>query len=271
MTSHISFVLSTTLHEPQFRLRSLLVSALPLIKKFFSIKVICCTPSTSEEVLNFLRNEDFKVLINDNLRQIDTYKLALTTALEYITSAENQRIFYIDFDRLIHWIINYPDEIRNLLKNVDVDNLHIGRTSRAFKTHPLTQIATERIANEFGSKILGFKDIKDLISACNVFTKELGERLVKVNNTTAAGFYCSWPVYLWKWAKKKRYIEVEGQEWETPDRFQKEIEQIGYERWLEQFQNPVEWNKRVEMLQEYLFELFEISEFNNSNRIREEG
>jgi hypothetical protein len=258
MVQKISCVVSSTLHEPQFRLKSALLTALPTIKNLFSEIVICCTSSTGKEVKDFLLKQGFLVPISPSLRQFETYKLALSTALECIKNPENQKIFYIDFDRLIHWINNYPEELRSVLNNVDVDNLHIGRTSRAFNTHPLTQITTERIANEFGSKLLGAKNTKDIISVCNIFTKELGERILKVNNTTAAGFYCSWPVCLWRWAEEKRYIEVEGQEWETPDRFQKEIKQMGYEKWLEQFQSPFEWEKRVLLLQECLHELYRI-------------
>jgi len=261
MVQSNSLILCSTFHEPKFKLKSAIKTALPIIKNSFWKIVICCTPSTGIEVKDFLRKEGFIVPISPSLRTFETYQFALSTALECIENSESQKIFYVDFDRLIHWINNYPEELRTILQNTDVDNLHVGRTSRAFDTHPLTQTTTEKIANEFGSKLLGLKSTRDIISVCHIFTKELGERILKLENITATGFYCSWPVYLWSWAEKKRYIEVEGQEWETPDRFQEEIKQIGYKKWLKQFQNPSEWNKRVQMLGECLIELSHISEF----------
>ena len=82
-------------------------------------------------------------------------------------------------------------------------------------------------------------------------------RVCKANKSypTELGFYASWPVILWKNAKNKKYIEVEGQEWETPDRFQKEINKQGYNNWLSQFQTIKEWKLRVRLLEDCVLEL----------------
>jgi hypothetical protein len=69
------------------------------------------------------------------------------------------------------------------------------------------------------------------------------------------GFYCAFPVLLWSYAHKKQYIEVEGLEWETPDRFQEKIQEIGYEHWLEKFQNATEWKNRVKLMEDCIIEM----------------
>jgi hypothetical protein len=203
------------------------------------------------------------------MKNIDTYKLSLTKTLEYIDDPLRQNIFFIDFDRLLHWIHAYPDEITVILqKEFNLDFLLIGRTPRAFETHPSTQKDTESMVNEIGSKILGFPTRKDLISTCSIFTKELGERILEFDNITTAGFYGTWPILLWTLASKKQYVEMEGLEWETPDRFVKEIKKQGYNAWLKQYQNSDEWEKRVRFLHEFLLELYEITEFKFLNGMK---
>lgn len=262
MNQTSSIILSSTYHDPHFRLKSLLVTALPMIKKIFSQKIVYCTPSTKDAAYEFLTNEGFQVIISESMKQVENYKKSIKIAIDYVENPQVQKIFYIDFDRLIHWINSYPDEFQNIFKiNSDIDYLHIGRTSRAFETHPSTQKETEKIINELGSKTLGFKETRDIISVCYFFTKELGEKFLEFKNFTTTGFYCAWPIIFWKYASKKRYIEVEGLEWETPDKFQVEISEIGYDGWLKKFQSPEEWKKRVNFVQDAIEELTLLVEF----------
>ncbi len=263
MTQPTSIILSSTYHDPQFRLKSLLTSALPKIKSIFSKLTICCTPTTPEEVSNFLTQNDFEV-VSGRMIRVDNYRKAIKLALDQIVSPEQEKIFYIDFDRLIHWINTYPDElIKTLKENSDIDYLHIGRTQRAFSSHPVTQKETEIMVNELGSRILGFSETRDLISVCFLFTKDLGEKILKIKNTTKTGFYGIWPVIFWSSTNRKRYVENEGLEWETPDQFLPEITNIGYEDWLKKFQTPNEWKKRVQLLHDVLIELTELGNFQN--------
>lgn len=262
MTQPTSIILCSTYHDPEFRLKSQLISALPKIKSIFSKLTVCCTPVTPEEVSNFLTQEDFKVVLGPRMVQVDNYKEAVKLALDNVVSPENEKIFYVDFDRLIHWINAYPNELTNTLReNSDVDYLHIGRTKRAFNSHPLTQKETEIMVNEIGSKILGFSETKDFISVSFLFTKDLGEKILKIKNSTKTGFYGIWPIIFWSSTIRKRYVENEGLEWETPDQFSTEISSIGYEEWLKRFQTPNEWNKRVQLLHDVLIELTELGNF----------
>ena len=256
-------LLSSTLHDPELKFMKLMNPILPMIKTLFKERIVCCTPSTREEVLNFLKAEGFKVVVGNSMDQVGNYKLAIQTSLKYITKSKTQKILYIDFDRLIHWLDTYPEELSDIISNnKEIDYLHVGRTSRAFETHPPTQKETECIINEIGSNILGFSETKDIISVCFLISKELGEQIIKIKNNTMTGFYSSWPIIFWNKAKLKRYIEVEGLEWETPDQFKDEIDKIGYDKWLTIFQSANEWRKRVKLLHEGLLELSQFTEFN---------
>lgn len=222
------------------------------------MRATSCTPSTSSEVVEFLVKEGFKVTTSPSMNQIDTYSSAMKLALEFVDERNIQKIFYIDLDRLIHWITFFPNELSKLPKEADVDYLHIGRSARAFETHPETQKSTEVVVNEIASLALEFENVIDILSACFVVNVRLGKKMLASKNDTSMGFYCSWPVTCWAHASSKKYIEVEGLEWETPDRFQDEIKKIGYETWLEQFQTAAEWQNRTELMRECLKELMNI-------------
>ncbi|MFX1276096.1 MAG: hypothetical protein ACFFBP_04250 [Promethearchaeota archaeon] len=252
-------ILTSTYHDPEFRLKQELKSALPKIKLLFKKRIVCLTPAMNEESTAFLKEEGFIVRTCQTDRRIDTYKLAYQTAIENIKNSVMERIMYVDFDRLIHWINLYPDELQKTINNIDIDNLHVGRTSRAFNTHPATQKETEIIVNEFGSKILGFNETKDIISVCHVITKELAEKILSLRNKTNSGFYCTWPILVWSWADSNKYIEVEGLEWETPDRYKNDIVNKGYKKWLENYLNPSEWRIRVDLLHDCLLELLNLT------------
>ncbi len=258
-------ILCSTFHDPHFSLEKLLKSSIPIINKLFSKTIVCCTPITEKSAVDYLKDAGFIVNINYKDTVVDTYKMAIKTALESMEKTKDEKVFYIDFDRLIHWANKYPDELSNILQeNDDVDYLHIGRTPKAFNTHPKTQVKTELIVNEFGSRILGVGETMDLISVCYIFTKELGLKILEEKNITDAGFYGSWPVLFWNWASpsSRRYIQAEGLDWETPDRFEDEINDKGYEEWLKSFQSSREWEKRVRYLHDCLIELAELTRFN---------
>ncbi|TXT53705.1 MAG: hypothetical protein BAJALOKI1v1_2310006 [Promethearchaeota archaeon] len=261
MSESATFILACTLHDPHKRLKSMLKKVISNVVQLFSKKIICYTPSTHKEIINLLESNGFYVYKSPSMKQIDTYKEVLKNSIKSITDAKQEKIFYSDFDRLLHWVKFHPNELKNLFINYQAkDYYHIGRTPRAFHSHPPTQTSTEGIVNKIASKLLGFSEIKDIISVCYIITQNLAEKILKVSHTTKTGFYGSWPVLFWKWAQSTYYIEVEGLEWETQDQFKQEIDAKGYENWLETFQSHEEWIKRVNLLDDCLTELAQFSE-----------
>jgi hypothetical protein len=262
METSNKFILASTLHDPNKRLINLLKKVSSEFGNIFSHKIVCHTPPTNKEIIHLLEDDDFLVCKSPSMRQVDTYKKALKNSIEQIQNPNNDKIFYSDFDRLLHWLDNYPNELQDLFYNYkNHEYFHIGRTKRAFASHPSTQIYTERIVNKIASEILKFSETKDIISVCYIITKRLAEKVLMVKNTTKTGFYGTWPVLYWKWAESKHYIEVEGLEWETADQFQAKIKSVGYDKWLSEFQSQEEWIKRTELLDDCLTELAELVRF----------
>ncbi len=253
-----SIIIATTFHEPEFRLKYLLDLCLPFIKRNDLKIIISFTPATNNDVISYLKEKGFILTRSLDNKRISSYLKVLKVAIEHITDGANQRIFYTDFDRLLHWIHSFSDEFTKVLMECNkYDLLHIGRNPRAFSTHPETQQSTERLVNQLGSRILQLSTTYDLISVTYSFTLTLAKKLISKTYSTDMGFYASWPLILWKNTISKKYIEVEGQEWETPDRFQKEIKELGYDNWISHFQSAKEWKFRVKLLEDCIFELAE--------------
>jgi len=256
-----SIIITTTLHEPSFRLHKCFEKALSFIQNHNPHIIVSCTSETSSDVIKRLQKEGISAEISPNDSQVETYLYAVRSAIEFCKKNSHHRIFYIDFDRLLHWINTYPKELLDIMRrSLNFDLLHIGRSERAFESHPETQKDTESIINHIGSKVLGLSTDIDIISVSYIFTWELAEILFKYTYNTSVGFYCTWPVILWTHAKNPDYIKVEGQEWETPDRYRDEIDQQGYNQWLKNFQSFGEWKKRVRFIDESIKELMEIAD-----------
>lgn len=237
-------ILASTLHEPENRLSELIVRHNKFLEEAFQYSIVVVSPKTHQRVVKLLGELDFKVF-EGSVKVSETYKAALRRALE----EEPSRLLYCDFDRMLHWVNAYPDELTKVNKLLsDHDLLILGRTDRAFRTHPKTQTETESIANQIASKILGFEQIRDVISACWGLSTSLANSLLHIPSENKYGFYCEWPIVAWRLAKNPGYIEVDGLEWETPDRYKEEIKAKGYEKWLHEFQTPQEWEKRIEIL-----------------------
>ena len=255
-----SVILVSTLHDPPFALKQIYKETVSCLKKLFKKNIICYTPTTSAEFVQSLEKEEFQVISGINLNHVDIYRRVIKAGLDLVANNRETRLFYIDFDRLLHWCKTFPTELSKILCDLTkMDFFMLGRTKRAFETHASTQRETEIIVNEIGSKILGFPKPHDIISVCWGFTYDLGKKLLTIKNSTLTGFYGTWPLLLWNWASTKGYLETEGLEWETPDRYISDIKNVGYDIWLKSFENPNEWNKRVRILHDYLNELLNIT------------
>jgi len=247
MGSKISVVLASTLHDPENRLSKLIEGSHQALERLFKSTIVVTTPNTPTKTHALLNSLGIEVHKGGET-VLSTYRTALKRAAE----RNPEHIFHCDFDRILHWVKAYPEELAEAtVTHINHDLVLYGRTHRAFQTHPETQTTTEATANRIASHILGFPETRDLISACWRLTPRLAHSLLQLP-PNRYGFYIEWPIYAWRKAENPAYIEVEGLEWETPDRYLPEIREKGYKKWLQSFQTPREWKKRVEMLNDFI-------------------
>lgn len=72
--------------------------------------------------------------------------------LKFGLTGSNHYFHYCDFDRLLTWADRYGNELKSIVNEIpNHDYLIIGRTERAFNTHPIEWVETEKITNKIFS------------------------------------------------------------------------------------------------------------------------
>jgi len=239
---------TSTIHDPEARLKYLIDEVGDQLAELFHSSHVAYTPKTHAQIIESLNEQGFTTIKAEDAI-INTYQTALKQAL----NKHNERMFYCDFDRALHWIKTYPIELQKIAAtNPTNDFTLFGRTPRAFMTQPETQTITEGIGNIVASNCLEFESTLDILGTTWMLTPELAMRIIDRQYTNTFGFYIEWPTILWRSASYPLYVECEGLEWETPDRYREEIKAIGYGNWLTNFQTHQECKKRTEMLKEFI-------------------
>jgi hypothetical protein len=132
-----------------------------------------------------------------------------------------------DWDRVIHWAEHYPDELRTVVDTIpDYDCLILGRTERAFNSHPRVQRDTEALINHCFGLLWGQE--LDVTAASRGLSRRAAERLVEGCDEPSVGNDGVWPLFLRQGGDLHiGYLAMEGLEWETPDRYGAEIAAAG--------------------------------------------
>lgn len=254
-------ILASTLHDPEGRLVYLITEIGPNIGKYFKNKVICLTSATAERERILFEKIGFHVLIEEGNIINKSYTKVIKFSMDLLES-DNSKIMYIDFDRILHWYKNYKAEFEKTLSNYnEFDFVLIGRTDRAHKSHHEALYKTELILNKLFSQVLHLNHTMDMLCANWILTKSLAKKILSIKLYSSTGFYLYWPFVLWRENKNKIYIQVEGQEFETPDRFIDEIKKIGYNTWIETLDTGREWNRRVSIINDTFIEFMNHGEF----------
>jgi hypothetical protein len=239
--------LASTIHDPEKRLEHLIKEVGEELRTQFRTSLVVYTPKTHHDEVSQLKELGCKTYKADETIA-NTYQIALEQACKPRT-----RILYCDLDRALHWMKAYPSELARIIKTpMENDFVLLGRTKRAFYTHPETQTLTEGIGNKITSKLLDFTDTRDVLGTTWLLTPDLAKQVLEIESSNQYGFYAEWPITLWRSAQRPKYVEAEGLEWETPDRFGAEIKAQGFKKWKLNFQTAFEWRKRTEMLRGFI-------------------
>jgi hypothetical protein len=124
-----------------------------------------------------------------------------------------------------------------------------GRTLRAFASHPRAQRDTEALANHTFALVSGLR--WDMMSACRGLSRSAAELIVATCDDDTVGSDCSWPLLCRRAGLSMAYLETEGMEFETLDRYEDEIAALGgAQAWLERFDaDPRQWLGRIALAQ----------------------
>ncbi len=168
---------------------------------------------------------------------------ALSLALQTSCSL----LLLCDGDRALHWVQRYPEELAAIVAGLGTHDCTIfGRTARAFATHSHVQRETEAIVNHVFRLVGGQQ--WDVTASARGFSRCAAEKIVREHADDTIGNDVSWPLFLQQGGFSLGYIEVEGLEWETADRYQEEVKAAGgAQQWTSTIDSdPCIWADRLE-------------------------
>lgn len=218
-----------------------LVNLLPLLKSFYQDIVVVYRPGSDLHLQKSL--EEAKVITLLSPEWSWGRYLALKAALE--TKAD--LIHYADMDRLLRWVETRPEEWKLAVMFAQSrDCVVFGRTDAAYRTHPQAMIQTEKISNSIASYLIGRQ--MDVSAGSKAFSRRATSSLIEhTRPRRAIGMDAEWLVLLKRAGFAIDYMEVDGLDYETADRYQSQAATIVQqaEHSLQVDTDPQQWALRV--------------------------
>jgi len=206
--------LATTLHDSTGWSVEPIKETAETLNECYGSRLTIVTVGTKPEVVEALKNTGWT-----------TVELRSRVGVEHITDSRRRVLqasldkgsdytHLVDMDRVLHWAIKYPEELRMVAASIpDHDFMIFGRTRRAMDTHPRNQAETEAIANKVFSLILG-RDM-DITAASRGISREAADTILRHSRGRFFDSDSEWPTILHCLGYQISYAEVEGLEWET--------------------------------------------------------
>lgn len=250
----MTIVLASTHHDPDGRMLAQAARVLPGLAEPFDAVEVFMTPQTARETEGVLARGGGRGHRGDPGMPTGHLHLGLwrRSALGAALAAwpTSELFLFCDLDRVLHWAERYPDELRAALGRATAyDCTVFGRTARAFASHPRAQRDTEALANHSFALVSGLA--WDMMSACRGLSRRAAELIVTSCDDDTVGSDCSWPLLCRRAGLSLGYLETEGMEFETLDRYEDELAALGgAQAWLDRFDaDPRQWEGRLALAQ----------------------
>jgi hypothetical protein len=247
----VHIALAATLHDPEGRLHDQLVRLLPVLNTVFSGLTLSVTPDSDQRAVELLRASGAMIERRSEPPSAGSAKIgrarraAVALALEYSTPF----VMYCDFDRVLHWTEYHVPELAEVLNTLTAyDFTILGRTLRAFESHPRVQRDTESIINHVFAVVSG--SAWDVTAAARGLSRQAAEAIVGGCADDNISTDVSWPLFVrQKTGLSIGYVQTEGLEFETADRYADEVERAGgVAAWIAQIDaDPNQWAQRLEL------------------------
>jgi len=255
MSSTATVALAVTVHEPDGRLLPLLDAQLPALAARYAALVALCSSQTHPRILALLRAQGTLVHVDEEERSgILGIGVVRREALRAGLEAGTTHIHLCDFDRALHWMARHAAELEQVTGGLTrYDLLVLGRTHRAWATHPAYQTETEALFNRVF--FLATRLPWDVGAGSRGVSRQAAERLLTLSTDPTVGVDGEWPLLLLQAdagsepAFRLGYRACEGLEFETADRFGPEIQAAGgYAAWLARLEaDPRRWAFRLQV------------------------
>ena len=239
--------LATTVHDPDSRLVGLLRRHADAVRATYTVAVAAVTRQTAEATIEALHAAGITPVVEDD-RGVGQ---ARRTAVRAVTDAGATSVLYCDLDRWLHWREFWPQELAELPARLEGSRpaalyACLGRTTRAFGTHPKVQVACEDATNRAVSA--AFRRRCDVTAGAAWLSAE-GARLVLADSVEPSNATDGeWPAIVWR-HDPRRVLQTwcEGLEFETATFFKTEVDTAGgRDAWVRQTYDTSEaWASRL--------------------------
>jgi hypothetical protein len=248
--------LVATLHDPRGAFLTLLdleIGPVTAVLESYALVVIAATAATDTRVTTRLQQLGAHVVPGGQAGE--GRRAALMAA-----GADQSACFSCDFDRWLHWARFWPDELAALPARVARLGggrrsapwyVCLGRTARAFATHPAAQRLPESATNRALSAAAGRP--LDAVAGAAWLTPEAVELILAGSREPTAATDLEWPALILRHDPGRlRGLRCEGLEWETPDVHAAEIAAAGgLQAWTRAtFDTPAMWAARLRLAAE---------------------
>lgn len=235
--------LASGFNDPKIGLKWLSDKRVPDLLKIFDAIYVIATPHTKKTTIEKLKKQGINVTQQKN----DSVGLNYYSAIKTAFDSGADTIFFCDFDRILYWVDNFPEELRRAVKLAKTkDYLVNERTPEGYKNHHQALFFTEQLPNELISAAVNSSHVHDYLSGSWSFSKRAAKIIVEKGREESFAFIGMWPFLLKMHDIDPAYKQWKGLNWETPNQFQKEVKAAGgVDKFRKKFSTPDEWAKRT--------------------------
>jgi len=207
--------LLTTLHDVKGWSIEPLQDVENIFNACYDKRFVKVTKNTSKDVIKLLEATGWVIVPNRSNVGVEYISDSRRNLIQTGIEEDSEFMHLVDMDRVLHWALTYPDELRDVVKLLPNNDFIIyGRTTRAFNTHPQNQVETEALVNKVFSLIYG--KYLDITSASRGLSLTAAETILKFSKGQFFDSDSEWPIIIFcKSDIPISYREVEGLEWET--------------------------------------------------------
>jgi hypothetical protein len=247
----VSCTLVTTHHDPEGRLADQVARVLPVLRSTFSHVAVQATYASQPRSLELLSSAGVLVRQESEAQFNSLAQLggARRAALELGLRLEAPTLLFCDFDRALHWAERYPAELADVAAHLRAhDFVVLGRSERAFATHPRAQRDTEAIINQVYATVAG--RAWDVTAAARGLSRRAAAAILELCHEHSIGTDVAWPLFLQRaGGYTLGYHATEGLEFETADRFADQVAQAGgLAQWIAAIDaDPQQWALRLDL------------------------